>query len=162
MSAEVVVETVTDNMLGKLKSAGGAAAPKPVLLVESVFRSAVLMSRVFRELDLLDQLAISMDCENALVRLRQSGAGRPRLILLDSDMPRMSAASFLEVVKEDRELRIVPVVVLADSHDAGEVGRYYGLGAAGYMVKAGDYTDVLEKMRALCAYWMLSRSPVMY
>ena len=103
-----------------------------------------------------------MDCENALVRLRQSGAGRPMLILLDSDMPRMSAASFLEVVKEDRELRIVPVVVLADSHDAGEVGRYYGLGAAGYMVKAGDYTDVLEKMRALCAYWMLSRSPVMY
>ena len=155
------METVTDNMLGKPKSAGGAA-PKPILLVEGVFHSAVLMSRVFRELNLLDQLAISMDCESALVRLRQSGTGKPRLILLDSDMPRMSAASFLEVVKEDRELRMVPVVVLADSHDAQEVGRYYGLGAAGYMVKAGDYTEVLEKMRALCAYWMLSQSPVMY
>jgi CheY-like chemotaxis protein len=155
------VRTGTDSALGQTKSAG-RGTPKPILLVESVFQSAVLMSRVFRELNLLDQLAISMDCENALVRLRQPGGDKPRLILLDRNMPRMSAGSFLEVVKEDHELRMVPVVVLADSHDAEEVARYYGLGAAGYMVKAGDYTDVLDKMGALCAYWMLSRSPMMY
>lgn len=160
-SAEVVVETVTDSALGRIKSAGGTAL-KPILLVESVFQSAVLMGRVFRELNLLDQLAISMDCESALARLRQSGGGKPRLILLDLDMPRMSAAGFLEVVKDDRELQMVPVVVLADSHDVEKVSRYYGLGAAGYMVKSGDYTDVLEKMRALCAYWTLSRSPIMH
>lgn len=160
-SAEVVVEMMADSAVGRIKSAGGAALG-PIMLVESVFQSAVLISRVFRELNLLDHLVISMDCESALARLRHNGAGKPRLILLDLDMPRMSAAGFLKVVKQDRELQMVPVVVLADSHDVEKVSTFYGLGAAGYMVKSGDYTDILEKMRALCAYWTLSRFPMMY
>ena len=139
---------------------GQATEPKPILLVESVFESAVLMSRIFRELNLLDQLAISMDCEGALVRLRQASVARPRLILLDVRMPRMSARSFLEVIKSDSVLRMIPVVVLGDSDRAEDVARYYELGAAGYMVQDGEYTDVLDKMRALSNYWMLSRSPM--
>lgn len=141
---------------------GRGTEPKPILLVESVFQSAVLMGRIFRELNLLDQLVISMDCETALVRLRQPGVAKPRLILLDSRMPRMSASSFLEVVKSDSRLRMIPVVVLSDSDGAEGVSRYYELGAAGYMVHDGEYTDVLDKMRALCNYWMLSRSPAIY
>jgi len=141
---------------------GQGTEPKPILLVESVFQSAVLMSRIFRELNLLDQLAISMDCEGALVRLRQAKIARPRLILLDVRMPRMSARSFLEVIKSDSSLRMIPVVVLGDSDRAEDVARYYELGAASYMVQDGEYADVFDKMRALCNYWMLSRSPVTY
>ncbi len=153
------MNSLTESVVGQSEVAGGVAS-KPILLVESVFQSAVLMSRIFRDLNLLDHLVISMDCESALVRLRQSS--RPRLILLDRQMPRMSAESFLKVVKEDRELCLVPVVVLADSYDPEEVAAYYGLGSAGYMLKTGDYSDVLEKIRALCAYWKLSRSPARY
>jgi CheY-like chemotaxis protein len=141
---------------------GQGTEPKPILLVESVFQSAVLMGRIFRELNLLDQLAISMDCETALVRLRQPGVAKPRLILLDSRMPRMSAASFLEVVKSDSRLCMIPIVVLSNSDGTGGVSRYYELGAAGYMVHDGEYADILDKMRALCNYWMLSRSPIVY
>lgn len=141
---------------------GQGTEPKPILLVESVFQSAVLMSRIFRGLNLLDQLAISMDCETALVRLRQADIPKPRLILLDSRMPRMSAASFLEVVKSDPKLQIIPIVVLSDANGAEGVSRYYELGAAGYMVHDGEYTDVFDKMRALCNYWILSRSPVTF
>ncbi len=155
------MNSATDRVVGQAEVAGGIA-PKPILLVESVFQSAVLISRVFSELDLLDQLAISMDCESALVRLRQIGSGKPRLILLDRNMPRMSAQSFLKAIKHDRELCVVPVVVLADSYHAEDVATYYGLGSAGYMIQTGDYADVLEKMRALCAYWTLSRSPATY
>lgn len=155
------MSTATDSTVGQAELAGGITS-KPILLIESVFQSAVLISRVFRELNLLDQLAISMDCESALVRLRQSGRGKPRLILLNRNMPRMSAQSFLKVVKEDRELCVVPVVVLAESHQAEDVATYYGLGTAGYMIQTGDYTDILEKMKALCAYWTLSRSPATY
>lgn len=157
----MVVSAVTDSGLGQAELAGGIAV-KPILLVEGVFSSAVLMGRVFRELDLLDQLAISMDCESALVRLRQSGSSKPRLILLDRQMSRMSAQSFLGIIKKDRELQVVPVVVLADSYDPDEVAEFYSLGAAGYMLKADDYSDLLEKMRALRAYWMLSRFPAVY
>lgn len=142
--------------------AGAAAAAKPILLVESVFQSAVLMSRVFRELNLLDHLAICMDCESALVRMRQGGGVKPRLIVVDRRMPQMSAASFLKVLKKDRELRMIPVIILADSYEPEEVAGYYGLGTAACMVQTGDFSDVLDKMRALCAYWALSRSPARY
>lgn len=155
------MSTVPSSTAGRNELAGGIAS-KPILLVESAFQSAVLISRVFSELNLLDQLAISMDCESALVRLRQSGNSKPRLILVNRNMPRMSAQSFLKVVKEDEELRVVPVVVLADSYQAEEVATYYGLGSAGYMIRTDEYADVLEKMKAVCAYWTLSRSPVTY
>ncbi len=154
------MSTVPDSTAGQGEWAGGIAS-KPILLVESVFQSVVLISRVFRELNLLDQLAISMDCESALVRLRQSSS-KPRLILLNRNMPRMSAQSFLKVIKEDDELCVVPVVVLADSYQAEDVATYYDLGTAGYMVRTNKYMDILEKMKALCTYWTLSRSPAMY
>jgi CheY-like chemotaxis protein len=154
------VNSVTDSELGQSEITGAMA--KPILLVESVFQSAVLMSRVFRELNLLDHLAISMDCEGALVRLRQGGRVKPRLILVNREMSRMSATSFLKVLKEDRQLRVIPVIILANSYEPDEVADYYSLGTAGCMITTGDFSDALEKMRALCAYWALSRSPVIH
>jgi len=155
------VGTETDSA-SRAVGQGQGTERKPILLVESVFESAVLMGRIFRELNLLDQLAISMDCEGALVRLRQASIARPRLILLDVRMPRMSAGSFLEVIKSDSVLRMIPVVVLGDSDRAEDVARYYELGAAGYIVHDGEYADVFDKVRALCNYWTLSRSPVTF
>jgi len=135
---------------------------QPVLLVESDFRSAVTISRVFRELQLLDNLIIAADCENALVRLKQDQGTRPAMILLDLAMPRMSALSFLRLIKEDPELRLIPVVALAESSQTEDVAACYGLGAAGYVVKTEDYSQLLAKIRAVCGYWALSRLPAAY
>ena len=135
---------------------------QPVLLVESDFRSAVTISRVFRELQLLDDLIIAADCENALVRLKQDQGARPAMILLDLDMPRMSALSFLKLIKEDVGLRLIPVVALAESNQAEDVAACYELGAAGYLVKTGDYSELLAKIRAVCGYWALSCLPAAY
>lgn len=146
---------------GCAETAARASSGRPaVLFVESDFRTAVTISRVFRELDLLDDLIIAVDCENALVRLNQGRATRPAMILLDLTMPRMSALSFLRLIKQDAELRPIPVVVLGESNRADDVSMCYGLGAAGYLVKSGDYSDLLAKIRAVCEYWALSRVPV--
>ena len=141
---------------------GSVTGRQQVLLVESDFRSAVTISRVFRELQLLDDLIIAADCENALVRLKQDQGARPAMILLDLTMPRMGALSFLKLVKDDAELRLIPVVVLAESNQAEDVTTCYSLGAAGYLVKTGDYSELLGKIRAVCDYWALSRLPAAY
>lgn len=138
---------------------GRAAHRKPVLVVESDFRSAVMFGRVFREIGLLDDLVIAVDCENALRRLHQASGPAPGLILLDLKMPRMSALGFLKLLKEDAAFRMIPVVVLADSNRTEDVTTCYGLGAAGYLVKSDDYRELLDKMKAVCAYWTLSRVP---
>ena len=141
---------------------GTLTGRKPVLLIESDFRAAVTISRVFREMNLLDDLIIAVDCENALVRLNQDDGAKPAMILLDLSMPRMSAMSFLGLIKEDPELRMIPVVVLAESNQAEDVAACYSLGAAGYLVKSADYGEFLEKIRAVCGYWALSRLPAVY
>jgi len=138
---------------------GRADQRPPVLVVESDFQSAVMFGRVFREIGLLDDLVISVDCENALRWLHQARGAMPGLILLDLKMPRMSALGFLRLLKEDPTFCMIPVVVLADSNRAQDVTACYGLGAAGYLVKSGDYRDLLDKMKAVCAYWTLSRVP---
>jgi DNA-binding NarL/FixJ family response regulator len=141
---------------------GTLTGRKPVLLIESDFKAAVTISRVFREMNLLDDLIIAVDCENALVRLNQDDGAKPAMILLDLSMPRMSAMSFLGLIKEAPELRMIPVVVLAESNQAEDVAACYSLGAAGYLVKSADYGEFLEKIRAVCGYWALSRLPAVY
>ncbi|MBN1362472.1 MAG: response regulator [Sedimentisphaerales bacterium] len=144
---------------GKSTVNGGVDDARPILLIESDFQYAVAISRAFRELQLLDRLVICVDCENALARLRHANGGRPHLILLDLEMPRMSALGFLKAVKRDEALQMIPVVALADTDDAECVSRCYGLGAAGYMVKHDTYADLLDKVTAVCGYWDLSRLP---
>lgn len=138
---------------------GDTLRRKPVLLVESDFQHTVTISRIFRELHLLDDLAICVDCENALMRLNQVGGERPALVLLDLKMPRMSALSFLRLLKEDANLQTIPVVILADSNQDDEVSACYNLGAAGYLVKSGDYSELRAKLNGVCEYWTLSRLP---
>ena len=132
---------------------------RPVLLVDSDFKSTVTISRIFRELGLLDDLVISVDCENALMRLRANGSVRPTMILLDLKMPRMSALSFLKLLKEDTNLQTIPVVMVAESDRAEDVSACYGLGAAGYLVKSNDYSELRTKLKSVCAYWALSCLP---
>ena len=135
------------------------AGHKPVLLVDSDFKSTVMITRIFRELQLLDDLAISVDCENALMRLNETGTVKPTMILLDLQMPRMSALSFLKLLKEDAKLLTIPVVVLAESDCPDDVSACYSLGAAGYLVKSSDYGELRAKLKSVCAYWTLSRLP---
>ena len=142
-----------------MKTAGEPYDARPILLVESNFHCSVVISRVFRDLQLLDSLIICVDCENALTRLHRSGRAKPSLILLDLDMPRMSAQSFLKAVKGDPRLQTVPVIILAETNDAEKVAECYGLGAAGYMVRPDDYAELHRRMTAVCSYWSLSRLP---
>lgn len=130
-----------------------------ILLVEDDFRTTVTVARVFRELGLLDSLVISMDCGHALARLHDPRVYRPNLILLDLDMSAGSAADMLKTLKADPVSSLIPVVVLAQTNSAEEVSDCYALGAAGYMLKSDDPDVLLEKIKAVCSYWAISRLP---
>lgn len=135
---------------------------KPILLVDSNFKSTVTISRIFRELAMLDDLVIAVDCENALMRLNQAERMQPRVVLLDLRMPRMSSMSFLKLLKEDTRFQTIPVIVLAESNDPNDVATCYHLGAAGYLVKPSDYDQLHAKLKSVCDYWTLSRLPRTY
>jgi CheY-like chemotaxis protein len=69
---------------------------------------------------------------------RYSGAGRPDLILLDLNMPRMGGLEALAEIKRDEELRAIPVVVLTTSNAHPDVQSSYQHQASAFVTKPMD------------------------
>jgi CheY-like chemotaxis protein len=77
----------------------------------------------------------------------------PGLILLDLNMPRMDGREALQQLKEDPELRSIPVVILTTSKQEEDMVKGYGLGAASYITKPIDFGGLVELMKAIGKYW---------
>jgi CheY-like chemotaxis protein len=70
------------------------------------------------------------------------------LVLLDLVMPRMSGLEALDAIKRDPRIRNVPVVILSNLGQEGDVERGLSLGAAGYLVKShAKPADISAKIR---------------
>lgn len=102
-------------------------------------------------------IMMEMTAVAPLSHLRSRPNEKPLLILLAWDVP--DGDAFLEALKADEELRMVPVVVLAESKETSEVTASFARGAAGYMIKTANPTQLYEEVAAIHAYWALSELP---
>jgi len=132
---------------------------KPIMLVEDDNIDAMTVRRAMKDLHVANELVRASDGEQALDYLRNSGNRRPRLILLDLNMPKMNGLEFLRIVKDDENLKTIPVIVLTASGEQRDIAESFSLSVAGYMVKPVDYTEFKETMRVIDEYWTLSEMP---
>ena len=131
----------------------------PILLVEDDRVDAMTVRRALKEINVVNQLDIVGDGEEALAFLRDPENEGPCIILLDLNMPRMNGIEFLRVVKRDETLKRIPVVVLTTSGEEQDKMNSFDLGVAGYMIKPVDYHQFVEAMRTIDLYWTLSELP---
>ena len=132
---------------------------KPVLLIEDDKVDAMTVERAFKDIKVANPLVRTANGEEALDYLRAEDNGKPCVILLDLNMPKMNGAEFLEALKADIELKKIPVVVLTTSNEERDVTNSFELSAAGYMVKPVDYKKFVEAVRTINLYWTLSELP---
>lgn len=132
---------------------------KPILLVEDDDADAIITQRALNELKVANKLVHKVDGEDAIEYLRDQTNERPCVTLLDLNMPRMNGFEFLRIVKADKVLKRIPVVVLTTSNDDQNVVESFNLGVAGYIVKPVSYTRFVEAVKTLDMYWTLSRLP---
>jgi CheY-like chemotaxis protein len=82
------------------------------------------------------------DGEQALQYLRHGDgypqSGRPDLILLDLNMPRMDGRATLAEIKSDDALKMIPVVILTTSAAEADVMSSYQHRANAYVTKPMD------------------------
>ena len=76
-------------------------------------------------------------------------------LLLDIRMPKVDGQEVLRQIKEDEELRKIPVIMLTTTDEASEVDRYYEMGCSFYMIKPADYTKFMEAVENLGAFLSL-------
>jgi CheY-like chemotaxis protein len=132
---------------------------KPILLVEDDNVDAMTVKRAIKDLGSKDTLVRSINGEEALDYLRNETNERPRLILLDLNMPKMNGIEFLRHIKADDLLKRVPVIVLTTSMEDQDILRSFELSIAGYVVKPLDYKKFVEIIRTISQYWTLSQLP---
>lgn len=77
------------------------------------------------------------------------------LLLLDIRMPKVDGVEVLRQIKEDKELRKIPVIILTTMDEASEVDRFYEMGCSFYMIKPADYTKFMETVENLGAFLSL-------
>jgi CheY-like chemotaxis protein len=80
-------------------------------------------------------------------------APRPSLILLDLNMPRKDGREALQEIKNDPELRMIPVVVLTTSKAEEDILKTYDLGVSSFITKPVDFQSLVHIMKTLGAYW---------
>lgn len=73
---------------------------------------------------------------------------KPDLILLDLLMPNMNGFEVLEKIKEDQEVKDIPVIILTNLGNREDVQRCLKIGATDYLIKAHFVpSEVIKKIR---------------
>ena len=124
-----------------------------ILVVDDSAADVRLLREAVREATINAELHAVEDGEQALAYLRR-GAERPDLVLLDLNLPRRDGREVLEAIKNDPELKSVPVIVLSTSAAPRDVADCYALHANAYLVKPMGLDAFDALVRALDAFWL--------
>ncbi len=130
-----------------------AVTPIEILLVEDDPGDVAIAREALEESKIANNLHIVSDGEQAMAFLRRAGdfegAPRPDLVLLDLNLPRMDGREVLAHIKDDTELRRIPVVVLTTSQAEEDVVRSYDLHANAYVAKPVDFEAFIGVVRQI-------------
>ncbi len=136
------------------------AKPITILMADDDPDDRLLTADALKEARLINDIRFVENGEELLDYLRHSGkfsapadAPRPGLILLDLNMPRKDGRTVLKELKQDNDLRTIPVVVLTTSKDDEDVYRSYDLGVNSYIVKPVTFEALVDILQTLEKYW---------
>ena len=129
-----------------------------VLLVEDDEGDVLMTREAFEFYKVRNPLHVVSDGEQALQFVRRTGpyadAPRPGLILLDVNLPRVSGLEVLAELKQDPELRTIPVVMLTTSQADEDILRSYQLHANAYVSKPVDFEQFIAAIRQIDDFFM--------
>ena len=129
-----------------------------ILLVEDNPGDIRLTLEAFKEGKVFNNLHVVQDGEEAMDFLRRTGkhtdVPRPDLILLDLNLPKMDGRAVLAEVKNDPDLRRIPVVVLTTSKAEEDILRTYDLHANCYITKPVEFEEFIHIVRSIENFWL--------
>jgi CheY-like chemotaxis protein len=129
-----------------------------ILLVEDTEGDAERTMAALRDGKVRNRVVWVEDGEQALDLLHKRGtfkkARRPDLILLDWYMPKLNGWDVLAHLKEDPDLRRIPVVIMTTSQDEEQVKRAYNLHANCFVHKPVDVREFISVVRSIEDFWL--------
>ena len=117
-----------------------------ILIVDDDEDDCYSFCEAVREIDPSLEYLVAHDGEEALTKIRTSGAALPDLIFLDLNMPRMNGLRCLVELKKDSQLRNIPVIILSTSCSPRDIEEAKVNGAAYFMIKPSKYGKLREEI----------------
>lgn len=128
-----------------------------ILLIEDSQGDAELTRLALQEGPVPVRLVVLEDGVDGLRYLRRQGefkeATRPNLILLDLNLPRLSGREVLTEIKNDRELSMIPVLVLSSSAAEQDIIESYRAHANSYLQKPTGLPGFAKLAASLQSFW---------
>jgi len=139
---------------------GNEAKPFEILLVEDNPGDIRLTIEAIKESSRNIKLHVVENGIEALHFLRKENNYResptPDLIFLDLNLPKKNGREVLAEIKEDINLKLIPVVVLTISSADGDIVNAYENHANCYVIKPLDFDQFYKKIMNIMEFWSLS------
>ncbi|MBC8505078.1 MAG: response regulator [Chloroflexi bacterium] len=131
--------------------------PIQILLVEDNPGDIRLTEEALRESKINHVLYVANNGQQGLERLRSTADSadsfRPDLIFLDLNMPLMNGHEFLTIIKQDENLKKIPVVVLTTSGDDDDILETYNLHANCFVTKPVELEQFIKVILEVYHFW---------
>lgn len=128
-----------------------------ILLVEDNPGDVRLIKEALKEGKIENNLDVVIDGEQALSFLYKKGdylnVITPDLILLDLNLPKINGFEVLEKIKNDPQLKIIPVIVLTTSQSERDIIESYALHVNCYVSKPVEYDSFMTVVRSIENFW---------
>ena len=137
-----------------------------ILIAEDDAGHFTLIEKSLQQAGICNEILRLADGREALDFLFIKGDGLKRqpdkeyLLLLDVRMPKIDGIEVLEKIKQDEELKKLPVIMLTVADDPRTIERCHNLGCSVYIVKPteySDFTDMVKKVGLLLSFVELPR-----
>jgi CheY-like chemotaxis protein len=125
-----------------------------LLYAEDEDAAVFLLEMALKEANIAITLHRVSDGEEALAFLHHHGAyiraPKPDMVLLDLNLPRKSGHEVLSAIREDNELRSMPVVIFTSSSAVSDRRKSLALGAQMHITKPSSFDGFVDAIREAC------------
>jgi len=132
--------------------------PVQILLVEDSLDDILLTEEALGDARIANELHSVTDGEAAMRFLLGQGeyAGRPcpDLVLLDLNLPKKDGRTVLREIKDNDEIKHIPVIILSTSGAAEDVLGAYKHHVNAYIQKPVDFDEFVRVVRSLEDFWL--------
>lgn len=141
------------------------ASLRPILLVEDSPKDLELTLAALERCQIANDIVVARDGEEALEFLSSEGkfqgreGGDPAVVLLDLKLPKIDGMEVLAQVKNDHNLRHIPIVMLTSSREEQDLVRSYELGVNAFVVKPVEFSEFFKAIQDLGVFWAILNEP---
>lgn len=132
----------------------------PLLVVEDSNEDFEVLQRFLHRSAMTVPIQRCVSGEQALAFLYRTDAysgqdcpPRPALIVLDLNLPGTDGREVLRRIKQDDNLKTIPVVIFTTSSNPKDIEECYQYGANSYIVKPINFAQLKRDVQVLIDYW---------